>query len=489
MQFLICALLSILFIIVFNVNETFYFWNSIFLQPFIHGISSFKINLFVIYSCVLCLILAVPDRCERYHGTTLLKKIFFTGILLGSILGLCSFIDVVYKYQLPVGRYAFFFKDHYHTINDFTHLHTTKVLMYYAAQLIHINTIQERVDTAVALAPHVNGVVILLLSLCTIAVIICCILLVRPVVLQWGPHNNFIIFISYVFASFHTIKCFIDGGPFSYDFTPAVIALYLLFYSQDRDTLYSLMKSRLPACIVVLLLVNSLDVFISHESTLLQTPLGSLFHVCIYSLLLLLILRKKMSRATTGILVSVCVIYVLFYICFHASSDITALRYRIKDSDKVLQFRYPSSFDMTSDLVINDYSSEMRGKMVIDVYKALGDNPFRNRNTAVFLGNASAMNGFIFGLIVLKSNETVDLTSNKFITFQQAIPSVKIKKAVLLKVVFNTDFFPSLWELHNSTVTENNKFLALYYLNYYFIKQGITEYILIPYYYKADNMQ
>jgi hypothetical protein len=491
MPFISYILLSILFIVLFNVNETFYFWSFIFLKPFIHGISSFKINLFIIYSCVLCFIIAVPGRSERYYGATALKKVCLICILLASIFGVCSFIDVVYKCQLPFGRYAFFFKDHYHTINDFSHMHTTKVQMYYAAQLLHLNNINEKVDTALALAPHINGVFIVLLALCTLAVIACCILLVRPVVLQWNSRHKLTLFIIYAFASFHTIKCFIDGGPFSYDLIPAVIVLHLLFYSQSPDTLYALIKNKLPVYLGVLLLVMFLNVFISYETALLQTPLGILFHVCIYSVLFLLVVSKKTFRVTGVLLIAVCIAYILFYMQLHVAADITALRYRIQDGDRVLHFNYPASFDNKSDLVIDDYSKEMKGKRVIDVYKALGDNPFRNRYTAVFLRNTSVMssfNGFIFGLIALKSNDTVDLTSNKYIEFQKAIPSVKIKKAVLLKVVFNTDLFPPLWELSNSTVTENNKFLALYYLNYYFRKQGITEYILIPYYYKADNL-
>ena len=453
-----------------------------------HGISGFKINALLIYSCVLCLILIIPQRYNRSSKAPAFKKICFASILSASAAGLLTFIEVVCKFNLPPGRYAFYFKDHYHTINDFSHLHTTKVLMYYAVQLLHLNYINETVDTALALAPHVNVAVIVLLAFCTIAVIACCILLVRPVVIPWNSGQQFIIFIMYTLASAHIIKCCIDGGPFSYDFIPAVIVLHLLFYSQSIDTLYVLLKNKLPVYAGALLLVLSINVFISYESAVLQAPLGAAFHVCIYTVLFLLIVRKKISRVTAGIMILVCSMYILSYMNLHVSDDIKALLYRIQEGDKVLHYSYPSPLEKKSDLLISDYSSAMRGKRVIEVYKELGDNPFRNRNTALFLGNKSVMNGFIFGLIALKSNDTVDLISNKFVTFQKAIPSLKIKKAVLLKVVFNSDVFPPLWESASSTISENNKYLALYYLNYYFLKHGITEYILIPYYYK-DTMK
>ena len=50
-----------------------------------------------------------------------------------------------------------------------------------------------------------------------------------------------------------------------------------------------------------------------------------------------------------------------------------------------------------------------------------------------------------------------------------------------MRVTFSRAWFPSLWQPGGSIITENNRFAALYYLDYYLKKNGIEEYIIIPF--------
>lgn len=144
---------------------------------------------------------------------------------------------------------------------------------------------------------------------------------------------------------------------------------------------------------------------------------------------------------------------------------------------------YPLPAGSPAEVRVIDCSRDMRGKSVREAYEAMGENPLRNRNTAIAIRQKGQhdVRGFIFGLVVIRGEKTVHLASDEYISVGSVIASKRIKNAVLMRVTFSQRFFPSLWETGGSIIADNNRFAALYYLHYYLKKNGIAEYILIPF--------
>lgn len=434
------------------------------------------------------------------------------------ITGLITFLGVAQKLRIPLDKYVYHFKEHYVTIDYFAHTHTTKLTMYYLAKLLRLDSFNDICDTALPLAGYVNPFLISALALFTLLALFCFIALAYEVITKWDKQKQGLVFITYAFASGHIIKCLIDGGMFSYDLIPSVIAIHLLFYSHCAGSLTALFKKNILRYLFILLSFIVIGSTISKNEAVLQTPISSLFFICVFALSFLFLSVKtgairnalspthtpsaiKSSHArtdgqmqkwislTSKILTFIfCCLYIIFYFNIHATTDIYALMRKVQKDDRILCYSYPPNSPKRGLPLVNDLSSKMLGKKLADVYLELKENPFRNRNVAVISPEDSNAYGFIFVLKVLESGEEVRLESNDFIKIRVLQNLSKAsEKAFLLKVAFNKTLFPSLWEMKPSVIGENNKFAAYYFLNHYFLSCGIKEYIIIPYYFQTSS--
>ena len=136
---------SLCFLLLFNLNHGFQFWSFLVLRPFMHGISSFKINALCFYTVLLGLLLifTTPGTAPAAEK---LKKWLGAVVGCASVTALLTFFQVTLKFNLPLDRYAHFFSNGQSTINDLSHFHTTKVVMYYAARLLGLDAVSERLD-------------------------------------------------------------------------------------------------------------------------------------------------------------------------------------------------------------------------------------------------------------------------------------------------------------------------------------------------------
>jgi len=513
--FAIYLLITIPIFILFNFNPHARTGLFLIFKPFIHGVSNFKMNFFILYSLVLCLALWIKKGIRSPRLITLFKNINFISVISSAILGLFTFLSLAHKLKIPLDKYSYHFKGHYVTINYFAHNHTTKLPLYYLTKLLHLDRLNEICDTALPLAEYVNPFLLCALAFFTSLALFCFISLVCDVITKWDKHRQWLVFILYAFASGHVLKCLIDGGMFSYDLLPSVIAIHLLFYAHDPESLSALFKKNVLRYLFIFLSSMIIGSAFSGNEALLQTPIGSLFFICIFVLLFLMLsvetaasrdvlstthnpsaikspcpqadkpMRRRIKLASKVSLSIFCCLYIVFYFNIHATTDIYALMRKVQKNDRILHYSYRPDNPQKGLPLVSDQSLEMLNKKFVDVYSELGENPFRNRNTAIIRPEDSRAYGFIFALKILKSGEEVNLTPNDFVKIQILQNLSKVSEnAFLLKVTFNKALFPSLWEMKPSIIGENNRFAAYFFLNHYFLSCGIKEYIMIPYYFQ-----
>jgi len=449
--FILCLVICTVLFILFNSNYTFFVWISLLLTPFIHGVSSFKINFFLVYTAILCCLLLRAREVKAQRGTVLLQKGNFICIILAALAGLWTFVSVVQKLQLPFGKYAFHFKENYNTINYFSHTHSTKVPMFFLVKLLGIEYLTEKYDTALPLVEYANSSAVWLLTLFFFITLITFLILTRPVVLRWEQPRRFVIFLLYAFASCHILKSLFDGGPFSYDLWPSVMTVHILYHSHDVPSLSATLKRYRWHYVFAILLLCSFTMYMGHSEALLQTVIGVTFFISIYTLFFSGIAVRHVQLKKIILTTTLCCLYGIFYLDLHTVRDAQALMEKIKAGDEVLYYSYPPLKRDNRDIAISNYSHEMAGKRIVDVYRALGENPFRNRRVVIIgrdkNGGTQGYNGYIFRLKVLNSRDTVTLPSNPFIKVHSAtsLPQMS-KRDFLLQVSFNPQFFPSLWE-------------------------------------------
>jgi len=491
--FIICFVLFVIFFILFNFSYTCSVWIFLILKPFMYGVSSFKINFFLVYTSILCSLFLLGGDFRIQRTIILFQRVNFTSIVLAALAGFWTFVSIVVKLQLPFGKYALHFKDYYHTINYFAHTHSTKVPMYFFVKVFNIEYLLEKFDTALPLAEYVDFYAVGFLTLFFLIALVSFFILVRPVIIRWERLYRFKIFLLYSFASCHILKSLIDGGPLSYGLWPSVIVIHILYHSNSIASLLATLKRYKWSYILAIILLCSFNTYVGRSEAMLQTLIGATFFICIYILFFLSMVVKRVRLTKIILTTIICCAYSFLYLYMHTVRDVEAFMQKIQKEDKVLYYNYPSlNTDIDSFSIIN-YSSEMLGKRVVDVYSELGENPFRNRNVGILKdGNAKKQeyNGYIFRIKVLKSRDIVTLPSNDYIKIHNTISLSQIsKKDFLLQISFNSKFFPSLWEMNPSAIYQNNKYAMLFYLNYYFASHGITEYVIIPYYYREMTWQ
>ena len=418
---------SLIFLLLFNLNHAFQFWSFLLLRPFMHGISSFKINALCFYTVLLGLLLLFTKPVTALAADTL-KKWLAAIIGCAAVTALLSFFQVVLKFNLPLGRYAYFFSNGQSTINDLSHTHTTKIVMYYLCRMLGLDAISERLDTALPLVPHVHPALALVHGALILSALVLLVLAAGAVMQRWDSRCHRFIFPLYIFASAHCIKCLIDGGPLAYDFMPAVLCLHLLLSARDEESLRYVVRTYVLCYSSLLLLAPLVTIGICFDSAGLQPALGTLFHVCLYAAGFLLLLREKGFSAAAAIVA--CCLYGILYFCGTAMHDVIAFSQCLGEHDTVTRFIYPLTAGSTAEARVIDCSRDMRGKSVREAYESLGENPLRNRNTAIAIHQQEQhdVRGFIFGLVVIRGEKTVHLGSDKYVRVGSVIASRTDKK-------------------------------------------------------------
>lgn len=484
--FIVCLVISIFLFILFNFCQACFVWIYLFLKPFIYGISSFKINFLLVYISILCCIFLSGKGFKAKRIITVLQKVNFISIILAAAAGFWTFLSVTQKLQLPFREYAFHFKGHQHTINYFAHTHSTKTPMFFLVKLLNMEYLLEKFDTAMPLAEYVNYYAVGFLVLFFLISLISFLFLTRTVVIKWEKGYRLRVFILYAFASCHILKCLIDGGPFSYDFLVSVIAIHILYHSNSIASLLNTLKRYRWQYIVAILLFYSFYACICSFPVLAQTVINNTFFICIYALLFLSMVARHIRLTKVILIFILCCIYCVFFLDMATFRDVKMLMQKIQGKDKVFYYDHSASNMKEAWPSIIDYSSKMKGRRIIDVYKELGENPFRNHYVVILKDEEQKIqeyNGCLIHLKILKKKDIIIFPSNDYIRVHNIRPLRETSKQDFwIHLSFSSKFFPSLLGVEPSIIHQNNEHAILYYLNHYLTSCGITEYVIILYY-------
>ena len=481
MAYLICIISALLIFIAYNCIQPLSVWIHLILSPFIYGISKFKIDFFLLYFSILSILALMPWQLKSRSLIFKLKITNFLVIFSALIMGFLSFILFIFRFSLPLEKYAYHFKDHFHSINYFAHIHTSKTAIFYLLDLLGLDHFNKICDTGLVFADHVNPYIIFFLSFFTILSFLLFLALLKPTLEKWNPNKRFFIFFIYAFAGAHILKCLIDGGIFSYDLLPSLIALHLLCFSHDARSLVNNFRKWRSIYLLITTLYLGICAFISLNEAFLQVPIGLIFSVCIYTILFMPLFAHKVLSFRAQVILLICLLYISFYWSMHGLGGIKTMSSKIQKGDIVLNYNYSTP---DAPPIITNHSEDMIGKKIIDVYLQLGENPFRNRRVAIIKADQEKTTGFIFILKILKSKGDIKLESTPLIRIDKITPFKKYgDKAYYMEISFNPYLVPPLWSKHISILNQNNKYCVLYVLNHYFLQRGITEYAVIPYYF------
>ena len=481
MPYLISLLISIIVFLLYNFTQTLSIWLHFVLSPFVHGVSRFKIDFTLLYFALLSVLALTPWKLRSKPVISRLKKLSYLSILSAFLMGFLSFIFFIRRFSLPIEKYVYHFKGHYHSINYFGHIHTSKTALFHLLNFLGLDFFNEICDTGLVFANYVNPWILLVLSLSVIVAFICLTLLTKPILEKWSPEKRIFVLIAYAFAGAHILKCSVDGGVFSCDLLPSLIALHLLFSSHDAPSLANIFKKWRMIYFLVIAAYIGLCSFISIDDALLHIPIGFGFMASVYFILFLPLFSPKFRSLKFLIMLLICLSYISVYWSVHGLNHIKALYGQIREGDRVIKFNYSSPKNLPT---VADYTGKMAGKRLIDVYQELNNNPLRNRDVAILKAGEEKDTGYIFVLKIIKREGNIKLQSNKFMEINRLSPYKDYgENAYLLEVSFNPYLSPTLWSKDLSILLQNNRYCVLYLLNHYFLQSGITEYVIIPLYF------
>ncbi|MFH1874032.1 MAG: hypothetical protein ABH859_02475 [Pseudomonadota bacterium] len=381
---------------------------------------------------------------------------------------------------MPVDKFVYHFKGTYHSINYFAHIHTGKAALNLVLNVLGLGSLNEICDTGIVFADHIDPKISLLLIFSVVLTFLSFTFLLKPTLEKWESGKRYFVFIIYVFAGAHILKCLVDGGLFSYDLLPSLIAIHLLYNSGEPRPLVECYRTYKTFYYFITFLFLTICAYISRLEFL-QTLIGLAFISSTYFLLFLPFIPNKIRSLRFILITILCSLVILFYWSTHGLKRIEEIFSIPENIHKVIKFDYPAQGKNPH---ISDLTLETQGVDFANIYRKSCDNPLRNRNTAIFINDEKKYTGAIFVLKIFGRSKKIRLKSNSFMHIDEMSRYYGYKEgAYQMKVTFNPEFFPSLWSKNLSMLLQNNRYFMLFYLNHYFLNNGITEYAIIPFYY------
>jgi len=447
------------------------------INPFISGVSKFKINFFLAYILYLGSLAVLPGAGLGERAAGRLK--FALAGLIGAALAAnwLSFSLFVRRFSLPLDRYAYHFKGYDHSINYFGHTHTGKAVIAGLLALLHLDRLSEHYDTGLVFAGYVPVWLVLVLAVSVGAAFVVLTLLFKPVLAAWRGDRPALAFLIYALAGAHVLKCSIDGGVFSYDLLPSLFALQLLLTSSGAGALKENFRRRWRVYLFVSLLYFCVCSLLSLNEGLLQLPFGFIFTSACYALLFWALVRPVWSWRT-GPVLAFCCLFIAGYWSMHALRSIVPMSQRLAPGDRIVYYD-----NSGAEVRALDRTAEAADRTLLEVYRRLGEDPLRNRRVAVIREGNDRYTGLICVLKLIKSGP-LKLDPDQLIRIESLRPCPECgDRAYLLKIAFNPNLTPSLYGAGLTELDEENKYAALFLLDDYLVRRGAEEFAVIPFYY------
>lgn len=497
MTFLLLSFFTLLTLLLYGMDFAFRFYSHFILSLFVHGVSGGKAFFLLLYSAGLFFLLFI--RREKKGGWPLetgwVRKLLLGSVVLGMGASIGSYLYYLHTYSLPLEAHHYHFKEIYNSVNYFPHIHTSKVFIYKLGSLLGIGEALRGMDDGRVFVKVVPNYFAYVTSGSVLSVLFLSFLLVPAIVHRWKRENQTGIAILSIVAFQSVVKSLSDGGPFAYDFLVAIGTLYILIHARQHEDLIGFFKKKWKVFFWVSLGILTVE-------CLLDPSLGFATYTFkngsvllgIYVLIYLVSLRVSLKHRWLkwGIL-SALVIFLSFAIYGRYSIYIKPFGVSLDEGTEIHYFYYKdrplpgrlagNQIKFDSDfLSIYSFAIEKKER-VLDLYKTLGENPYRNRHVAIIHPKCRQAYGILANIV--------------FLDFQKMETALKVPKIIDLRlkeedlnrggflgeITFDPSYFPVLAHAEGGKITqldENHKFLMYYFLNRFLYYSGIMEYILTP---------
>jgi len=496
MIFLLFSILSLFTLILYGVFFSFHFYSHFILSMFVHGVSGGKVYFLLLYSMVLFLLLFL--RRKRGSGprwTRWAGKLFVFFVVLGMMASIGSYLHYIKTYSLPVEAHHYHFKGIYNSVNYFPHIHTSKLYLYQIGHLLGFEQALKNmddgrvfVDVIPAFYPYV--------TLCSVlSAIFLSFFLVPGIVSRWEDRNQTGISILCILSSNSIVKCLSDGGPFAYDFLIAIGILHILMCTKTPEEVQAFLKRRWKVFFWVSFGVLSLECLIDPSFGMVTYTLkNGIVILSIYGFIYVMTIRAALHHPwLKWTFLTVLVLFLSYTVFLRYSVYIKPFLVYLDEGTEIHYFYYKEGhlperlkgghvkFD-SSFLKIYSFSLEKREK-VLDLYRTLGENPYRNRHLAMIPSGKGRAYGML-GRFIFLTLEKRELVLRVLDIFDLKLREEDLdRKSFYGEIAFDPSFFPVLSHAEGEKITqldENHKFVMYYFLNRFFHHAGVKEYIFTP---------
>jgi len=319
--------------------------------------------------------------------------------------------------------------------------------------------------------------------------------LVPGIVSRWEDRNQTGISILCILSSNSIVKCLSDGGPFAYDFLIAIGILHILMCTKTPEEVQAFLKRRWKVFFWVSFGVLSLECLIDPSFGMVTYTLkNGIVILSIYGFIYVMTIRAALHHPwLKWTFLTVLVLFLSYTVFLRYSVYIKPFLVYLDEGTEIHYFYYKEGhlperlkgghvkFD-SSFLKIYSFSLEKREK-VLDLYRTLGENPYRNRHLAMIPSGKGRAYGML-GRFIFLTLEKRELVLRVLDIFDLKLREEDLdRKSFYGEIAFDPSFFPVLSHAEGEKITqldENHKFVMYYFLNRFFHHAGVKEYIFTP---------
>jgi hypothetical protein len=498
MKFLPLSILTLFTLILYGIHFSFRFYSHFILSMFVHGVSGGKVYFFLIYSTVVFLLLFFQKEKRRGGWPMEARwagKLLVFLVLLGIGVSLGSYLHYIKAYSLPVEAYHYHFKGIYNSVNYFPHIHTSKLFLYKMGSLLGVEQALGSMDDGRVFVNTIPAFYPYVTLFSTLFVILLSLFFIPGIVNRWEDRRQTGISILCVLSFNSIIKSLSDGGPFAYDFLVAIGVIYILMHTKSPEEVKAFIRRRWKIFLWASFGILSLECLIDPSLGIATYTLkNGIVILGIYSFIYLMTIRNTLSkRWLPRILLIVLTLFLSYTAYMRYSIYIKPFHVYLDEGIEIHYFYYKdcplprrligSRVKFDSDfLSIYSFSIEKKEK-VLELYKTLGENPYRNRHVAIINPKKRQAYGILAKIIFLEF-EKREIALRVFEIFHLKLTEEDLdRKSFHGEIAFDPSYFPVLSHAEGGEITqldENHKFVMYYFLNRFFHHSGVNEYILTP---------
>lgn len=497
MNFLLISIASVFVLVLYITSFNFRFYIHPLLNIITHGVTGGKLYFLLIYSSISFFMLFFSKKkiTSFIDKENLWKKrLFFLFVFLGMASSICSYLYYTYRYTLSLQAYHYHFKEIYNSVNFFPHIHTSKLFIFIVSKTFGFGQLFRGMDNGRVFEGSIPIFFPYMTLISIISTIILSFFLIRNIVYKWDKKYQTGISLITVIAFSSVMKTMSDGGPFSYDFLVGISVIWIITSSKGPYDILSTIKKRWRVFFWCFFSVFSFMCLIDPSFEIFTYTIKNCIGVFIvYFGIYLLTIRDTLKKRWQLSIFIFPMIFFSYTVYMRYVTYVKPFEAYLEKGTQINYFYYKDSplpkFLKTASIIFDSefftiftFTTKEKTKP-IEIYKALNENPFRNRHIAIIMPKKRQAYGIIGDILFL------DFKNNKTSLKVPRLLHLKLTKKNSSKekfdaeIAFDTTYFPALSHVEEGRITqldENHKFVMYYFLNRLFYYYGINEYILTP---------